>query len=42
MTKTVKLRAFKFDNPDIKRSHSDAQQKLAEKLQNTLIKDRGM
>lgn len=42
MTKPVKLRAFKFDNPDIKHYHSDAQQKLADKLQNTLIKDRGM
>ena len=42
MAKPVKLRAFKFDNPDIKHYHSDAQQKLAEKLQNTLIKDRGM
>ena len=42
MVKSVKLRAFKFDNPDIKAYHSDAQQKLADKLQNTLIKDRGM
>ncbi len=42
MTKPVKLRAFKFENPDIKQCHSDAQQKLADKLQNSLIKDRGM
>lgn len=38
----IKLRVFKINNTDIKKEHSDVKRLLSEKLEKTIIKERGM